>query len=359
MKTWGQFVEEQIAAGADAASDVERPCVGSYGDVAAEYRALAAGPALVDRTCRGLLEVHGADRVSWLHNLTTNDVEDLPAGDGQYAFALNVQGRILFDLNILVQQESIWLDVDRRWVGFVRGHFEKYIITEDVSILDRSGEFVRIGLAGEAAKGILSDLGVGHAPTMPWLGTTVMRWDDGAVPLIRHDFCGTLALEMLVPAAKAVALWEVLSDSSRPAHAVPVGQDAVQIRRIEVGLPWPFCEITGEYLPAETGQLDRAVSFTKGCYLGQEVVERMRSRDAVARQLVSVKLEGDAVPPAGTTLQDDRDREVGRVTSACRSPAFNSVIGLAYIKTASAEPGTTFRARWADYSLDATITAAR
>ncbi|MHA1944226.1 MAG: CAF17-like 4Fe-4S cluster assembly/insertion protein YgfZ, partial [Candidatus Thorarchaeota archaeon] len=279
----------------------------------------------------------------------------LPVGDGQYAFALNVQGRVLFDLNILVRQESIWLDVDRRWVGFARGHFEKYIITEDVSILDRSGEFVRIGLAGEAAKGILSDLRVGNALTMPWLGTTVMRWGDGAVPLIRQDFCGTLALEMLVPVAEAVALWEALTDSSRPAHAVAVGQDAVQIRRIEAGLPWPFCEITGEYLPAETGQLDRAVSFTKGCYLGQEVVERMRSRDVVARQLVRVQFDGDDVPSTGTILQDDQDREVGRVTSACRSPAYESVIGLAYVKTASAAAGTTLRARWADYCAGAEV----
>ncbi len=125
--------------------------------------------------------------------------------------------------------------------------------------------------------------------------------------------------------------------------------------RIEAGLPWPFREITDEYLPAETRQLDRAVSFTKGCYLGQEVVERMRSREVVARQLVGVELEGSLVPPVGAVLKADGDKPVGQITSACRSVARRGVIGLGYVKTAHAAVGTCLTVSWEDRSARATV----
>lgn len=355
MTTWQEFVQATLDGGATAAADVARPSVGCYGDLDVEYRALTDGPALVDRSYRGLLEVRGADRAAWLHNLITNDVKDLSPGEGQYAFALNLQGRILFDANICVREDSIWIDLDRRILHLARVHLEKYVVTEDVAVSDRSDDFVRFALVGNAAKAVLADMGVRHATTMPWLGTAMMTWDGCAIPLIRHDFCGPVAVELLVPAAHAVAVWRRLSDASRPGRAVPAGEDAVQIRRIEAGLPWPFREITDEYLPAETKQLERAVSFTKGCYLGQEVVERMRSRGVVARQLVGVELEGSLVPPMGAKFKADDDEPVGQVTSACNSVAVGGVIGLGYVKTAHAAVGTCLTVSWEDRSARATV----
>lgn len=355
MNTWRELVQATLDGGATAAADVARPCVGCFGDLDVEYRALSDGPALVDRSYRGLLEVKGADRVAWLHNLVTNEVKNLSPGEGQYVFALNLQGRILFDANICVWEDSIWIDLDRRMLHLARSHLEKYIVTEDVAVFDRSDDFVRLALVGNAAKAALAELGVRHAATMPWLGTTMMTWDDCSIPLIRHDFCGPVAVELLVPAAHAVAVWRRLSDPSRPGRAVPAGDDAVQIHRIEAGLPWPFREITDEYVPAETRQLDRAVSFTKGCYLGQEVVERMRSRGVVARQLVGVNLEGSLVPTAGAELKADDDEPVGQVTSACSSPAMGGMIGLGYMKTAHAAVGTSLTVSWEDRAARAVV----
>ncbi len=355
MTTWQEFVQTALDGGATEAADVAKPCVGCYGDLDLEYRALTDGPALVDRSYRGLLEVKGADRAAWLHNLVTSDVKSLSPGEGRCAFALNLKGRILFEANICFREDSMWIDLDRRSLHPARSHLEKYIITEDVAVCDRSDDFVRLALVGSAAKALLAEMGVGHATTMPWLGTTMMTWDDCLIPLIRHDFCGPGAVELLVPAAHAVAVWRRLSDPSRPGRAVPAGDDAVQVHRIEAGLPWPFREITEEYLPAETRQLDRAVSFTKGCYLGQEVVERMRSRGVVARQLVGVELEGTRVPPTGAKLKTDDDEPVGQITSACSSVARGSVIGLGYVKTAHAAVGTCLTASWEDRSTPATV----
>lgn len=355
MAEWSRFVQQQLSGEARAAEISHQPLVGSYGDLDAEYRALSDGPALVDRSYRGLLEIRGADRASWLHNLTTNEVKNLLPGQGNYAFACNAQGRILFDVNIVVRADSIWVDLDRAYLDFTRAHFDKYIIIEDVVVGDRSDDFVRLGLVGERAKAILAELGVEQAESMPRLGTAEITWEDCSIPVMRHDFCGPFGVELFVPSARAVELWWALSDPSGPQCAIPAGYDAVQIHRIEAGLPWPLREITDEYLPAETKQFDRAVSFTKGCYLGQEVIERMRTRRAVARQLVGLQVEGEAIPPGGAVLIADDDRPVGQVTSACRSLATGGVIAMGYVKTASAAIETSLRVGWEDRSAGAVV----
>jgi aminomethyltransferase len=155
------------------------------------------------------------------------------------------------------------------------------------------------------------------------------------IPVFRHDLCGPFAVELLVPAAHGAAVLHALLDRH---NAIPVGDDVVQVRRIEAGIPWPGREITSEYLPAETRQQERAVSFQKGCYLGQEVVERMRSRHVVARQLVGLRLETAA--EQGASILDADGKPVGQLTSAGRSPFLNAPIALGYVKTALSSSGT-------------------
>jgi folate-binding protein YgfZ len=156
---------------------------------------------------------------------------------------------------------------------------------------------------------------------------------------------------LFVPQELAVDFWRTHVDSGK---AVPVGDEAVQVRRIEAGIPWPGHEITDEYLPAETRQLDRAVNFQKGCYLGQEVVERMRSRHVVARQLVGLRMEGStwptsepgaqatgpSIPDLKSQILDPDGKPTGQVTSACHSPTLGCPIALAYVRTAHSTPGT-------------------
>ena len=343
-----------------------------------EYRAIGAGAAIADRSYRALLEVTGADRATWLHNLTTNQVKNLGRGEGNYAFALNVQGRILFDVNMLVRAESIWLDLDRRFLETAKKHFSKYAITEDVTVVDRSDEFVRFGLVGPGAATLLAELGVTNARVLPALGQSAIEWNDPspgrqdqsrrrepavtdqnrdcqgavhaavtinrsipvAVLVVRHDFCGPFAVELFVPQSIAVDFRTALCDGISGVRAIPVGDDAVQVHRIESGIPWPGHEITDEYLPAETRQLARAVNYQKGCYLGQEVVERMRSRAVVARQLVGLRFDGPAIPALRYEVSNPEGKPVGQVTSSCHSPALNCPIALAYVKTASCSTGS-------------------
>jgi folate-binding Fe-S cluster repair protein YgfZ len=166
---WQEFVQTQLDSGAVGVIGEAPPRIAQYAALQGEWLALQAGPAFVDRSYRALLEVTGADRATWLHNLTTNQVKNLGRGEGNYAFVLNVQGRILFDLNLLVRADSIWLDLDRRFLETAKKHFAKYIITEDVTVVDRSEEFVRFGLVGAKAASLLSELGAANAAAMAQL----------------------------------------------------------------------------------------------------------------------------------------------------------------------------------------------
>lgn len=355
MNDWLDLVTAHLGSGATGVALSGATVVTSYGDSRAEYRAVVEGPAIVDRSYRGLLEVTGSDRASWLHNLTTNDVKTLKRGEGNYAFATNVQGRILFDLNVLVREESIWVDLDRRFLGVAKLHFEKYIVTEDVSLIDRSEECVRLGLVGQRAAMLLADLGTPQATAMPSLGLEELSLGGTHVVVMRHDFPGPFGVELYVRSEAAVRVWHALTESSRANAATPAGYEAVQIRRTESAIPWPGHEITDDALPAETNQLERAVSFNKGCYLGQEVVERMRSRGAVARRLVGFQIAGDAVVPRDAALLTDDGKPVGHVTSACRSVARPSIIGLGYVKMAYSEVGRPLRVTWDDREAEATM----
>lgn len=346
VANWMDHIQNLVDQGAVASRTSPGPVIARFGELAEEYRALAHGPALVDRSERGLLEITGADRASWLHNLTTNQVKTLAPGDGQYAFALNVKGRILFDVNLLIRAESIWVDIDRRFLEIAQSHFDKYLITEDATISDRSDEFVRLALVGDRAVEMLAGRGLSNAGQWPILGSAEMLLDDAVVPLIRHDFCGPFGVELFVPSSHAVTVWNHLTDSSHNLSATPVGCEAVEIHRIEAGLPWPGHEITNEYLPAETGQSDRAVSHHKGCYLGQEIVERMRSRDVVARKLVGIEWEGKEMPPRGAPLLDDEGSSMGVMTSVCRCVARDAVIALGYAKSTASRPETIVVTSW-------------
>lgn len=317
------------------------------------YEALVEGPVLVDRSYRGLLEVSGADRASWLHNLTTNHVKTLAPGDGHYAFALNVKGRILFDLNIIVRTDTLWLDIDRRFLSRASDHFNKYIIMEDAQLVDRSDDYVRVALCGRLAAERLAELGASHHANLPQLGSAEVSVGGTTVQAVRNDFCGPWSVDLFLPVADAPELQATLL--ARAAVDSLIDDTVVQCARIEAGISWPGHEISEEYLPAETGRFDQAVAANKGCYLGQEIVERMRSRDAVARQLVGLEITGPAVPPVGIDLVNESESVVGKLTSACRLLASERTIGLAYVKTAHASSGSQYRLVWDDGEAVATL----
>jgi folate-binding protein YgfZ len=296
-----------------------------------EYRAAHEAAALFDRSHRGLIVATGADRQTWLHNLVTNTVRDLSPGDGVYAFATDVKGRTQFDLNILVLADALWLDVDRPTAPAAQAHLERFLITEDVALTDAGERFARLGCAGPAAADVAKSLGVGNLTPMPALAGAWI--DDPRVRLVRHDFAGRTGFELFVPIDEAGRWWQRLA--AMPG-VTPAGTAATEALRIEAGIPaWGF-DIDEKVIPPETGQIERGISYNKGCYLGQEIIERMRSFGSVARRLVKLEVaDGAGVSPPAPLVQ--KGKEIGRVTSLIRHPESGPWIGLGYVRASLAD----------------------
>jgi folate-binding protein YgfZ len=329
--------------------------VSDFGDPPAEYAAATSGAAIYVAGNRGLIELTGNDRAVWLHNLTTNTIRTLQPGEGNYTFATNVKGRILLDFNAIVLSDAIWLDIDRRFVAKALTHFDHYLISEDVRLRDRSDEFVRIALIGPKAAEVADAVGATQGPAMASLGSVPVVLVQKRRLLVRHDFAGVFGAELYIEAGDAEACWNRLLEIGRPVGLRPIGQSAVEVLRIEAGIPVYGQDIDEDVLPAETQQIERAVSYVKGCYLGQEVVERMRSHGALARKLVGIRLESLEGVEAGMPLRLGGE-EVGRITSLCQSRALGQAIGLGYVRMAHAQPGTKVRVGPAP-GVEAAITA--
>ncbi len=315
-----------------------------YGDWRAEYRALVGTAGLCRRPQRGLLELSGRDRVAWLHNLVTSEVRNLGTGEGTYAFAVNVKGRTQFDVNILVLADRLWLDVDRRWCDAARTHLERYVIMEDVRIADRGGEFARLGLAGPAVRTLFAALGAPNVPLMPDIHHAELSLAGETVRAFRHDFAGVPGVELVVAADRETALWSALTEIGAAHGLAPVGDRAVDTARIEAGIPASVDDIDAEVIPPETGRVEQGISYHKGCYLGQEVIERMRAHNALARRLVGLRLIGEGMPARGAEIVADGQVR-GRITSACDSPRLGAVLALGYLGTSHARPGAAVEVR--------------
>ena len=295
------------------------------GQAEAEYRAAVERGAWFERDGRGLICVSGSERQTWLHNLVTNDIRGLKEGRGCYAFALDVRGRILFDMDVLALNDALWLDLDAAYVEMALRHFDRYLITEDARPEDRSGAYTRMGCVGPRAGEIARKFG---AEAFEAMGASSVVTLGNEAWLVRCDLGQVPGFELIV-AREHVEEWRGRLAASGAAR---ISDATLEVLRIEAGLLRAGHELDGSALPAETGQLKRAVSFKKGCYLGQEIVERMRSHGSVARRLVRVELEQGEGMELPACLRQESE-EVGRIMSLARHPISGRWIGLGYLKT--------------------------
>jgi len=326
------------AGGTPAGSGGWRADEGS-GDLQRPYEAARTAAVLTAPQNRGLIEVSGADRAAWLNNLVTNAVRDLAPGRGVGAFALNPKGRILFETTVLAREDAFWLDVDRRRLDQAIGHLSRYVITERVELRDLSGGFARIGLLGPRATAVLAEAGLADASSLPVPSWVAVECPVGPAVVVRRDGPAAESFELLVEPSSAELFRRTLLEAGRAHGLIPAVPEALEVMRVEQGLPAWGQDIDENTLPAETGRMQQMVSFTKGCYLGQEIVERMRSRGGPARLLVGLRFTGAQPVSPGVPLVSG-GQSVGRVTSAVFSWRLGGPVGLGMVKTAFAAPGT-------------------
>lgn len=333
MTDWSEKIDDFVKHGANPKTIGDCRVVNDFGDAAAEYES-AHKAGLCDRSYRTIIEITGKDRADWLHNLTTNSVRELNTGDGNYSFAANVQGRILFDMNVLVDADRILLDIDRRWVERAQEHFNKYIIMEDVTLANWSESFGRLTVIGSQAVEVLASMTESNLTAAAQLQIVRASIAGQDVLLFKHDDIGISAVDLAVPQNAMAGIWDAIQSDS----VAPIGYAAIDAIRMEFGIPWPVTEIHDDVLPAETGLFDRAVSYRKGCYLGQEIIERMRSRNVQAKKLVIMTCDAAPENLAETNILSD-NKSVGVVTSACPSPMNGKTIAMGYVRSESADTG--------------------
>lgn len=334
--------------------------VSTFGEPQAEYAAARKGCAMLDLPQRGILELTGQDRLAFLNNLLTNQTWDkqtktgLAAGRGVYAFYLNLKGRIVCDMNVLEREDRTLLEMDGRMVERVRMEFEKYLFAERVKMIGRVGTLHQIALHGPGAASVLNQALESPLAELKPLDSIAARLFGVDLLIWRDDPAAVAGYHLIVPSESARVVWMNLLAKFSASHETgkrqlpgkrqlrPIGWAAFNAARIEGGRAIFGIDFDESILPAETGQLDRAVSFTKGCYLGQEIVARMHARGQVAKRLCGIKMESDALPIAGTKIFDDQSNEIGGITSSTLSPVLSNVaICLGYVKKPLYAPGST------------------
>jgi aminomethyltransferase len=283
------------------------------------YQALRHGAAWLDLAARGRIVVRGRDRARLLHAIASNEVKKMTPGTGCYAFLLNPQGRIQADLCLFCHADHFLIDTEPELREKALAHIKRYIVADQVELEDVTALTAAIGLEGPGAAAILAAVG---AP-VPAGAYTHAPWEDATVAAVTAT--GQAGVRFFCPAEKAAGLVHRLET----AGAVAASAEDARLVRIENGKPRYGEDIRETSLPQETQQM-HAVSFSKGCYVGQEIVERIRAQGRVNRKLTRVVLEGGAVPAAGTkTTVDGAEAEV---TSAIVSPASGEVVALAYVR---------------------------
>jgi folate-binding protein YgfZ len=311
------------AADAEFQTYGEQEIVLTYGRLPMEYAALYRSAGLMDCSHRGLIAVEGPERITFLNSVLTAELVNkatgkaISPGESRFAFLLDRKGRILAEMNVLETGTQTLLEMDARLLAATARELEKYHFREKVTITAKPGAFVELALFGPAAEKISQSV------------TPALRWSEtiGQVP----------AVYLLVEPSAAEQTWQTLLQQ----QAVPIGWAAYNAARVEAGRPLLGIDYDATFLPAETGQLDRAVSFTKGCYPGQEIVARMKSHEQCPRKVVSLQLETDALPLAGEKVFDASSNEIGAITSSTISPRLsNRAVCLACLKKPHFAPGT-------------------
>jgi tRNA-modifying protein YgfZ len=285
------------------------------------YEALRSAAAWIDLSTRGKIRASGEDRARLLHSMCTNHVAGLEAGDGLYAFFLTSQGRILADAYVYNLDETLLLDTEPETSQKLLAHLDKYIIADDVTLEDETAQWACIGLEGPAS----SETGAALGISMPKKDYCLRPWQNGFVVYVAS--AAKSGLRIFVPQAEKTHLLETIEALGVPNATA----EEARIVRLENGKPRYGEDITERYLVQET-QAMHAVHLNKGCYLGQEIVERVRSRGQIHRLLTPFRIKDATLPPPKTKLLWE-GKEVAEVSSAAFSPALGEIVGLAYVRT--------------------------
>lgn len=307
-------------------------------DMLGEYKAVRMAAGVLDLSYRRKLRVTGRDRTTFLQGMLSNDVAGLVGGQGCHATFLTVQGRVVATLRVYVHDDEMLLDAEPLAATGLSEGLDRHIIADDVELVDVTADYVTLSIQGPHADQVVRGT-TGVVPAF------VREFDHVRVNVAGYEVrcarvreAGELGYELFCPAAAGADVWNAVRAAGTPVGLDAVGWEALNVLRVEAGIPWYGVDMDPSRIVLEVG-LDDAISTTKGCYLGQEVVERASARGHVNRRLTGLRMETGVVPTSGATVHAE-GRDVGVVTSAVDSPALGRPIAMAYIRHELLSPGT-------------------
>ncbi len=313
-----------------------------YENIKMEYLAAKGTVAVMDRSHHGRLRVTGAKRYDLLNRITTNDLRTIQSGQGARTALLTDKGRIIDDLRLYAREDSYDLVTSPGNQGRVKETIEKLRFRDEVVLQDVTSATAMISLFGPQSAHLLEGVCKAHRlGDLPLHHNAELQVDGVTFIAARTGDIGGSGFVLIVPAQGAAAVWKALCDRGEAYGVSPCGEEAYEMLRVEFGVPRFGRELTEEYNPLEAG-LETAISWTKGCYIGQEVVARLDSRHKISKLLVGLWLDPGPVPEAGSAIEapDHPGSVIGKLTSVAPSLDFRRVIGLGFVRNEQAAPGT-------------------
>jgi folate-binding protein YgfZ len=323
--------------------------VDHYGDPAAEQAAFSETCAVADLSFRSRLCLTGADRQPFLHGQVTNEVKALRPGEGVYAALVTAKGKLQSDLNIFVLKDELLLDFELGLTTTVAARLEKYIIADDVQVVDVAPHYGLLTVQGPRAAEAVPKLELGiELPARPLTFAAVAHATLGELYVINQPRLGAAGFDVFAPQSALAAILDKLISAARELGGRAGGWQGLEAARIEAGIPRFGADMDESNLAPECGIEARAISYSKGCYIGQEVIARIRTYGQVAKSLRGLRLADDlgALPVKGDRLFKD-DREAGYITSALASKRLGANLALGYVRREFNEIGAELTLRTA------------
>jgi folate-binding protein YgfZ len=343
-----------------------------YGDVSDEYRTVRESVGITDLSVHGRLEIGGKERAPFINGLVSHHVKSLKPGAGVPALFLTAQGKVVADCTLLAADDAFWIFTDAATHEKLYKKLFALTYAGDFKVADRTKTHGVIGLHGPRSRALLSavaecdvrdwpatqtveKVGGGGTEEIAIIPHRVVSVGDAVGFAVLHRRFGVEACDLVFPNESAAAVWEALERCGVSFGARPVGFDALEVARIEAGVGRYGADFDEQTLAPEAGLHD-AVSYTKGCFVGQETIAKIhwRGHDQVARKLVRLSIAGDGVPSPGAPLLKG-EKEVGLVTSVTREPLSDNVIALGYVRSSAIAPGAELAVKIGDATLTAAI----
>jgi folate-binding protein YgfZ len=333
--------------------------VNDYGDWPAEHAALLETAGVIDLSFRSRLCLVGADRARFLHGQVTNDVKQLRVGSGCYAAITTAKGKMESDVNVFCLADELLLDFEPGRAEKISQRLEKFVVADDLQIVDAAPHYGLLNVSGPRAEAVIRALNLfADIPAAPLGSVKVSDATLGEIYLANHPRLGGIGFDLFVPNHSLGAVADRLIAAAKAIGGRAAGGRAFETARIEAGIPRFGADMDETNIPLECGIENRAITYTKGCYLGQEVINRIHSVGHVNRELRGLRLADNlnSLPQRGDKLFY-ADKEVGHVTSAVRSPKLNANVALGYVRREANQTGHELTLQTADGLSPAKIVA--